>query len=663
MAKYADQDLIPLPHFSIQTGGCRFRRLAMGWLSLTVILLLTITIGSQTALAVDDLIAYDDTLTSGLDNTADAQPAFDIDEMRFTDSGEVSASPGSGPDLSIDAANDVHPISPYIYGMNFASADVAAAVRLPVRRWGGNSTSRFNWQIDVHNTGSDWYFENIPDAPGSIYNTVNQDQSTASKTILTMPLMGWTPKARPSGHPYDCGFKVSVYGRQDSVDPWDTDCGNGEQGGASVMGNDPQDTSQAITPVFVSNWIDDLTSHFDTASTGGVMFYNLDNEPMLWNSTHRDVHPAAATYDEIRDRTYAYGAAIKAEDAGAMTLGPVTWGWCAYFHSAADGCAAGSDQAAHGGMDFSAWYLASMQDYEQTHGVRILDYFDLHIYPQVGGVFSENLGDAGVQAARLRSTRQLWDPSYVHEGWINQPVYLIPRMKAWVADNYPGTKLAITEYNWGALGYMNGALAQADILGIFGREGLDLATLWAPPDIADPGTFAFRMYRNYDGAGSGFGDTGVLADSDDQEAVAIYAAIRSSDGALTVMLINKTGDQLICPVALSNFQPAGQAALYRYSTADLTAIAQLPDQTIEEDGFTAELPAASITLAVISPDVQTGCPADMEPDGDVDADDLDTLAAGFGLPAVSADIDEDGDMDGVDLYQMAVDFNRTDCLQ
>ena len=48
MAKYADQDLIPLPHFSIQTGGCRFRRLAMGWLSLTVILLLTITIGSQT---------------------------------------------------------------------------------------------------------------------------------------------------------------------------------------------------------------------------------------------------------------------------------------------------------------------------------------------------------------------------------------------------------------------------------------------------------------------------------------------------------------------------------------------------------------------------------------------------------------------------------------
>jgi hypothetical protein len=236
-------------------------------------------------------------------------------------------------------------------------------------------------------------------------------------------------------------------------------------------------------------------------------------------------------------------------------------------------------------------------------------------------------------------------------------------MKAWVADNYPGTRLAITEYNWGALGYMNGALAQADILGIFGREGLDLATLWSPPDIADPGTFAFRMYRNYDGAGSGFGDIGILAASDDQETVAIYAAIRSSDGALTVMLINKTGDQRLCPVVLSNFQPSSQAALYRYSTADLTAIAHLPDLSIEANEFIAELPAASITLAVIPPGPQTGCPADMEPDGDVDADDLDILAEGFGMPAVSIDIDGDGDVDGVDLYEMVADFNRTDCLQ
>jgi hypothetical protein len=580
-----------------------------------------------------------------INNTAGAQPTFYLDEIVFADSG-VPPPPPPPPDLSIDAAADVHSISPYIYGMNFASTEVATTVRLPVRRRGGNSTTRFNWQIDVHNTGSDWYFENIPDAPGAINNTVNQDLNTGSKTILTMPLIGWTPKRRQSKHPYDCGFKVSVYGPQDSVDPWDTDCGNGEQGGSPITGNDPTDTSQAITPAFVADWIDYLTTTFGAASSGGVMFFSLDNEPMLWNHTHRDVHPEAVTYDEIRDRTYAYGAAIKAVDASALTVGPVTWGWCAYFYSAADGCSAGSDHAAHGGMDFTTWYLDQMQDYEHTHGVRILDYLDLHIYPQISGVFSENLGDASVQAARLRSTRQLWDKTYIHEGWINQPVYLIPRMKGWVAEHYPDTKLAITEYNWGALGYMNGALAQADILGIFGREGLDMATLWAPPDLTDPGTFAFLIYRNYDGTGNSFGDTSISAVSTDQEKVAIYAAIRSNDGALTAMLINKTGDQLRCPVSLSNFQPASRAGVYRYSGEDLLAIAHLSDLSIEKDGFITDLSANSITLVVIPPGQQTGCPADTEPDGDVDGADLAELIKAFSWSELEA---------------FAPDFGRVDC--
>jgi hypothetical protein len=142
-------------------------------------------------------------------------------------------------------------------------------------------------------------------------------------------------------------------------------------------------------------------------------------------------------------------------------------------------------------------------------------------------------------------------------------------------------------------------LAQADILGIFGREGLDLATLWSPPDLTDPGTFAFLMYLNYDGAGSGFGDTSVFAASDDQQDVAIYAATRQSDGALTLMLINKTNEQLISPVSISNFTTAITAEVYRYSTDDLTAIARLPAISIARDGFSADLSANSITLIVI----------------------------------------------------------------
>ena len=132
----------------------------------------------------------------------------------------------------------------------------------------------------------------------------------------------------------------------------------------------------------------------------------------------------------------------------------------------------------------------------------------------------------------------------------------------------PGTKLAISEYNWGALDNINGALAQADVLGIFGREGLDLATLWSPPAETDPGAYAFRMYRNYNGTGGGFGDVSIKAVSAAQDPVSVYAAQSSANNALTIIAINKTAGTLTSNVALSNFKPQSPAAVYQYSGAN-----------------------------------------------------------------------------------------------
>ncbi|HQK13263.1 MAG TPA: glycoside hydrolase family 44 protein [Anaerolineae bacterium] len=450
----------------------------------------------------------------------------------------------------------------------------------------GNSTTRYNWQIDVHNTGSDWYFENIPDEIGVTDHFIEQDRRTGTRTLLTVPLIGWTPKRRLANHPYDCGFPRTVFPNQDDFDPWDTNCGNGEWQGNPIAGASPYSTSIPITTTFVISWIRHLTTTYGTAAQGGVLFYNLDNEPMLWNSTHRDVHPTPTSYDEMRDRTYLYAAAVKAADPSAQTLGPVLWGWTAYFYSALDAAPGGAwwnnplDRLAHGNTPFVPWYLQQMRAYETTYGVRILDYLDLHYYPQAEDVSLSPAGNAETQARRLRSTRSLWYPTYTDESWIGEPVYLIPRMKQWVADNYPGTRLAITEYNWGALDHINGALAQADVLGIFGREGLDLATLWGPPEAGQPGAFAFRMYRNYDGLGHAFGETSVRAVSADQGKLSIYAARRSGDGALTLMVVNKTGQTFTSTVAITGFTPAATAQVYRYSAANLSAIVRAPDQGV-----------------------------------------------------------------------------------
>lgn len=528
---------------------------------------------------------------------------------------------GPGPALQVDPTAAQHAINPYIYGMNYygmdaASEALALELRLPVLRWGGDATTRYNWRLDISNAAADWYFTTTPnDNTGypdvSEFNSyVEQDRRTGTKTMTTMPTIGWVTKARATL----CGFSVAKYGPQQAVNPWVPDCGNGvKPDGSNVTGNDPTDTSGAIDPTFATEWVQYLVSRYGNAADGGVAIYSLDNEPMLWWGTHRDVHPSPTTYDEMRDRAYGYAAAIKQADPSAEVSGPAVFGWMAYFYSTLDWVTGWStppdwrydgnpiDRNAHGNVPFLEWYLQQMQAYEQAHGVRILDYLDVHGYVQPEGLAFQPAGDAATQALRLRSTRSLWDPTYRDEGSINDYVRLVPRMHEWVNNNYPGTKLAITEYNWGAPEDINGALAQADILGIFGREGVDLATLWGPPQSAQPAAFAYRMYRNYDGAGNGFGETSVSASSADQGQLAIYAALRATDGALTVVVLNKTYVHLTSAVTLAGFVPAGAAKVYRYSPSNLGAIVAEPDQAVEASGFTATFPAMSITLLVLPP--------------------------------------------------------------
>src|SRR6185295_16936907 len=229
-------------------------------------------------------------------------------------------------------------------------------------------------------------------------------------------------------------------------------------------------------------------------------------------------------------------------------------------------------------------------------GTRLLDIFTVHYYPQ-GGEFSDDVSSA-MQLRRNRSTRSLWDPAYVDETWINDRVRLIPRMKGWVATSYPGTLTGITEYNWGAENHINGATTQADVFGIFGREGLDMGARWATPAASTPTYKAMKMYRNYDGNKSGFGETSVTAATPNPDAVSAFAAVRSADGALTVMVINKqVSAGAAATINLSTFGHRGTAQVWQLTSAN--AIGHLADVSFSGTSFAVTLPAQSVTLFVV----------------------------------------------------------------
>ena len=536
--------------------------------------------------------------------------------------GALSLFAQSVPTLAVDANANRHPISPYIYGINeYADSGLGSIMHIPVRRFGGDATTSYNWQIDVSNAAADWYFVNgsqtsvippsLPD--GSSFDQYHEaNLQTGALSLGTISLMDWTPKDNSS-----CSFLVSKYGPQQQVDPYEDGCGNGILASNSQqIVNDPHDAYEPMAQNYPQAWIDYLVKRYGPGNAGGVALWSMDNEPEWWSSVHADIYQMLGTYDDMLARHLRLAQAVKAADPTALVTGPVPSGWMGYFYSRAD-MGSGwdtypyqywdnpTDQNAHGGVPWVEYYLRQMNQFEQQHGYRLLDVLDVHGYLEPGSL-PTTAGDAATETLRMTSTRALWDPNYIvpdtsfDDGNGNQVApQLIPRMHQWVDQNYPGTKLAITEYWWNALGSITGAIAQADILGIFGQQALDYGTLWGPPAPTDPGAFAFKIFLNYDGSGGQFGGASVSAASSDPDTLSIFAAQRV-DSALTVLVLNKTAGDIGDSISLANFAPAGTAQVWQYSPANLAAIVrQTSDINVSGNSLTATFPAYSMTLLVI----------------------------------------------------------------
>lgn len=584
-----------------------------------------------------------------MDATGGNQATLYVDDVRLLarTSPPVDPPAGAAVTVAVDTSLDRRAVSPHIFGVNFGTAAQAVELRWPARRWGGNSVTRYNWQNDTSNKGMDWFFMNVPEdnadpstlPSGSAADRfLEETRAAGGEPILTVPLIGWTPKARQK----DWGFSVSKYGAQTQTECTATggafwcipDAGNGVlAAGGNVTGNDPADTSIAVGPPFVTAWMDHLASRFGTAGNGGIRWFALDNEPALWDSTHRDVHPQPLTYDELWTRTRDYAAAIKAKDPAAVVFGPVSWGWCEYFYSAADNCSpSGADHVAHGSVPLTQWYLRKVREHELAHGVRLVDVLDVHYYPQAAGVALSNDESAAASARRLRSLRSLWDPTYVDESWIPGAVRLIPRMKEWIAAELPGAKLAITEYSWGNDAGLSSALAQAEVLGIFAREGVDVATRWVAPAAGSLVEDAFRLWLDYDGAGARVAGTSVRAASTAPDAVSGYA-VEAPGGVLRVVLVNRDTSPRPVTVTLAG---GGTRNVRVFGFDGATRLASLGGAIFGGGQLAIELPARSARLLEAAPEGAAPPPSSFYTLAPCRVVDTRNAAGPFGAPALAA---------------------------
>jgi hypothetical protein len=514
----------------------------------------------------------------------------------------VALGPPQRADMSVDCTVAGHLVSPLIYGIAFNALRERKDTHqwemgATARRWGGNPTTRYNWKLNAWNTANDWYFRNTApgDEPKFTYEEfLMANRAHGVQSALTLPLIGWVAKDTSS-----VSFPVDKVGAQQAVAPEMPNAGNGiSAAGRKLPSPPPTQTSVPAPPEFIAEWVRTLRQK-DSARGRSVHMYFLDNEPMLWNSTHRDVHPEPTTYDELLERTLTYGAAVRQADPEAVIAGPAEWGWTGYFRSAADvapNLGKDADRKAHGDVPLLPWYLRKLREHEKKTGVRILDVVDVHFYPQGEGIGFEEGGktDPDTAARRIRSTRALWDPDYKDESWIGEPVRLIPRLRKMVADNYPGRGIAIGEYNFGATRHMSGGLAQAEALGRFAEGGLTAAFHFTYPPARSPTWWAFRAYRNFDGQGGRFQDTWLPSSA--TAGTSLFAS-RSDDGRRVVAIaLNLEPDTAFdARVDLKGCGALKGARVLSY-TGEPDGFSELRATTQRAAGMEARLPPYSITV-------------------------------------------------------------------
>jgi hypothetical protein len=236
----------------------------------------------------------------------------------------------------------------------------------------------------------------------------------------------------------------------------------------------------------------------------------------------------------------------------------------------------------------------------------LIDYLDLHWYPEAqanGTRVSETSTAPDVVAARVQAPRSLWDPTYEENSWVRDfvggPIDLLHRLSSKIAAHYPGTKISFSEWNFGAGQHISGAIATADVLGIFGREGVGMATLW-PISSDESFTYAaLRAFRNYDGKGGAFGDVSVRATTSDIASVTAYASLKAGAAdQVVVIAINKASKPKTVGVFVSHPTTFAAARVYELSG---TAPELVPKEDLASRGgntWRMVLPAYSISVMV-----------------------------------------------------------------
>ena len=530
--------------------------------------------------------------------------------------------------LDLNAAGT--PVSPNIYGVSHGDVEALHEMGVVMRRQGGNLSSVYDWRTGFTSAGHDWFFENrkmldTPHPQENVWVVMHRENKKhGMKSYFTMP-SEWVAKDDTSS-----GFPKELYPDCEQFAPDRPNACNGkstqkDKDGKPIIlkcGKHPPQNGKQVGLEYnvelVKYAIKD--AGFGRADQGGVDIIALDNEPMLYTETHRDMFCKGFSNDEYWDRTKKYAELIHAADPSVKIAAPALWGWTAYSLSSGDQQYREEKGLAWHETDklpsygkygpFARDFMRRCAEYKKKTGKNLIDIFAFHGYPMTTKLDWGNRAQftnpsPELQEFRVRDVRKFWDESYRDpdtwmgkESWANGNVAYVPLMRRWMKEAGWDAPIAIGEYDYsGPEGgeEISAAVAQAESLAAFARTEVAYAMYWADPRKNGPVYFAFKMYRNPDGKRTPVGDRFILAEVSDYDSVSVYAFKDTQKKVASFVILNKRANKgARIALDLGAPVPAQKATRYEYSGAHPKAIGELPPLDVSGKSVTISVAPMSI---------------------------------------------------------------------
>ncbi len=447
--------------------------------------------------------------------------------------------------IDVDVLANRKPVSLYLYGRNNSlSSNLLTNDPNTVVNWqflkeagvtifrenGGNNSTKYNWRRKI-SSHPDWYnnvYANNWDAAAKAL----QQNIPSAQAIWAFQLIGKAAKTNTSNFD-DWGYNRSNW--------WTGVNQNLAGGGQANTAGGGKATREGNPALYLEDWTADSTvgildNWFKSGSVGidstKVRYWNMDNEPEIWNGTHDDVMPTQPPAEDFMQRYFSVAKNARAKFPNIKLLGPVPaneWQWFNYNNDAI---------LATNGVKYTwlEFFIKRVAEEQQRTGIRLLDMIDLHFYPSSSNAaeivqYHRVFFDKTYVYPEANGIRRLgggWDPSQNKE-------YVFARCQEWL-EKYMGRNHGVT------LGMTETGISSshspsvtsvwyASMMGEFMRQGVDVFTPWSWQTGMWETLHLFSRYNK---------PTLTEAISTNEETVSAYSTISNSNDSLTIMLVNKS---------------------------------------------------------------------------------------------------------------------------